>query len=69
MQTTIYLRIVYETGFFIDVKNLFSAPLRLVFLDVYIQCVFYRFHIKFACFVICENYFSFFTCVLKELIF
>ena len=31
---------------------LFCLKLRLVFLDVYIQCVFHSFHNKFACFVI-----------------
>ena len=33
--------------------------LRLVFLDVQIQCVFYSFHNKFPCFIICKNYFFF----------
>ena len=27
-QLCIYMKIVYETGFFINVKNLFSAPLK-----------------------------------------
>ena len=29
MQITIFMKIVYEAGFFIDVKILFSAPLTL----------------------------------------
>ena len=38
---------------------LFCLILRLVFLDVQIQCVFYSFHNKFLCFVPWENYFFF----------
>ena len=33
-----------------------------LFLDVLNECVFYNFHNKFACFVIYENRFLFFTC-------
>ena len=30
MRITIYTKIIYETGFFVDVKNLLSAPLRFI---------------------------------------
>ena len=46
MQIIIYMKIVYETGFFIDVRNLFSAPLNhcenlLKFSNEIKQCVKY----------------------------
>ena len=57
-------RLFYQKMFYLSNTQhflilLFCLKLRLVFLNVYIQCVFYSFHNKFACFVICKNYFFF----------
>ena len=46
MQITIYMKMVYEAGFFIDVRNLFCAPLNqcenlLKFSNEIKQCVEY----------------------------
>ena len=59
-------RLFYQKLFYLsDTQHIlilllpFCLISRLVFLDVYIQCVFYSCHNKFACFVIWENYFFF----------